>query len=154
MNCEDFLKQYGGHKYACGITILEKNLENFKNTINEIASNALTAQDLMPHIDIDMEIPVSFLDYKTVEEITSLEPFGEGNSCPVFCSRNLTMTRPPRVIKNDHIKLWISDGIKTFEAIGFGLAKDDDIQYALKKSSKIDLVYTVSFNTTRNPTSP
>lgn len=147
MGCSDILKEYGGHKYACGLTILEKNLTEFKKTINEIANNVLTPEDLVPGLDIDMEIELSSLDNKIVEEIAVLEPFGASNPQPVFCSRNLQLSRPPRIIKNNHLKLWVTDGKRNFEAIGFGLAKDSDIEISLKRLPEIDLAYTVSFNT-------
>ncbi len=147
MGCGDILKECGGHKYACGLTILEKNMVQFKKTINEIASSVLTPEDLVPGLDIDMEIEIGLLGDKVVEEIELLEPFGESNPQPVFCSRNLRLARPPRIIKNGHLKIWVTDGKSTFEAIGFGLAKDNDIGFSLKKSPEIDLAYTVSFNT-------
>jgi len=147
MGCEDILKQYGGHKYACGLTILEKNLTRFKKTINEIANEVLVPSDLVPHIDIDMEIPLSSLDEGIVEDITGLQPFGARNPEPLFCSRNLRLTQPPRMLKNDHVKFWVSDGNRNFEAIGFGLARDSDTESILRKCPEIDLAYTASFNT-------
>ncbi len=146
VSCGDILKNFGGHKYACGLTILKKNLNQFKKTINEIADFVLTAEDLIPRIDIDAEIMLSALDRKVVEEVYRLEPFGEGNPEPVFCSRNLRLARPLRIIKGEHIKLWVSDGSKEFEAIGFGLVKNTNIESFLKNPSQFDLAYTVSFN--------
>ncbi|MDP8230483.1 MAG: single-stranded-DNA-specific exonuclease RecJ [Candidatus Gorgyraea atricola] len=144
--CGDVLKGFGGHKYACGLTILEKNLTQFKKTINEIANNVLSAEDLIPSLDIDMEISLSDVTDSVVEEVARLEPFGEGNTQPVFCSRNLKLARPPRILKNEHIKLWIKDKDRTFEAIGFGLVKNTDIEIILKKYSEFDLAYNISFN--------
>jgi len=147
MGCEDILKEYGGHKYACGLTILEKNLDRFKKTINQIADGVLVGDDLIPRLDIDMEIPLSSLDYNIVEEVAGLGPFGEGNEQPVFCSKGLRLSRPARVIKGEHIKLWVTDGNKNFDAIGFGLARDGDIEPFLNRFPEFDLAYTVSLNT-------
>ena len=147
IGCEDILKEYGGHKYACGLTILEKNLDRFKKTINEIASSVLTSDDLIPRLDIDVDIELGLLDEGVVEECSGLEPFGEGNRRPVFCSRDLKLVYPPRILKGEHIKLHVTDKRgKHFEAIGFGLAKDSDIELTLRKSPLFDLAYTVSFN--------
>ena len=147
IGCEDILKEYGGHKYACGLTILEKNLNRFKKTINEIASSVLASDDLIPRLNIDVDIELGLLDEGVVEECSGLEPFGEGNPRPVFCSRNLKLVYPPRILKGEHIKLHVADKSgKTFEAIGFGLAKDSDIELTLRKSPLFDLAYTVSFN--------
>ncbi|MBU1006175.1 MAG: single-stranded-DNA-specific exonuclease RecJ [Candidatus Omnitrophica bacterium] len=144
--CEDILRGYGGHKYACGLTILEENVDKFRKTINEIAEGVLAPDDFIPWLDIDMDVELSLLDGGIVEEIAGLEPFGEGNPKPLFCSRNLKLVYPPRILKGEHIKLHLTDGKKTFEAIGFGLAKDSDIELALRKSPRLDLAYTVSFN--------
>lgn len=153
LGCGDVLEEYGGHEYACGLTILKKNLTQFKKIINEIADCVLTPEDLIPQIDIDMEIPLSALDEGIVGEISTLKPFGERNPEPVFCSRNLKLTRPPRILKNEHVKFWVRDANKNFEAIGFGLAKDSDIEAILKKCPQIDLAYTASFNTWQGLTS-
>lgn len=144
--CGDFLKEYGGHKYACGLTILEENLSRFIKSINEIADTVLTPDDLIPCLDIDMEITLGSLDDNAVEGINKLQPFGESNPEPVFCSRNLKLARPAVIIKGEHVKLWVSNGNKTLEAIGFGLARDKDIGAIIKSSPALDLVYTVSFN--------
>ena len=146
MGCGDVLKEFGGHKYACGLTILEKNLAQFKKTINEIANCVLAPEDLVPFIDIDAEIDLDSLDYGVVEDLARLEPFGERNPEPVFCSRNLTLAQPARILKGEHIKFQVRGGNKNFEAIGFGLVKNSDAEVILRKYSKFDLVYTVSFN--------
>ena len=147
MGCEDILKEYGGHRYACGLTILEKNLARFKKTINQIADGVLVSDDLIPRLDIDMEIPLSSLDYNIVGEVAGLGPFVEGNEQPVFCSKGLRLSRPARIIKGEHIKLWVTDGNKNFEAIGFGLARNSDIEPFLNRFPQFDLAYTVSLNT-------
>ncbi len=146
MGCANVLKEFGGHKYACGLTILEKNLTQFKKTINEIANCVLTPEDLIPSVDIDAEIDLDSLDHGVVEDLARLEPFGERNPEPVFCSRNLTLAQPARILKSEHIKFQVRGGNKNFEAIGFGLVKNSDAEVILRRYSKFDLVYTVSFN--------
>ena len=145
-SCEEFLKEYGGHQYACGLTILEENLPGFIKLINELAVNVMTAEDLIQSLLVDMDIELNLLDYKTVDDITKLEPFGEGNSEPIFCSRNLRLIQPLKVLKGEHIKFQVTDGKKNFEAIGFGMAKDSDIELTLRNSTSFDMAYTVSFN--------
>ena len=146
-SCEEFLREYGGHQYACGLTILEEKLPGFIKMINELAQDTMTAENLIPSLVIDMEINLGTIDSKAVEDIAGLEPFGEGNPEPVFCSRNLRLVQPLRVLKGEHIKFQVTDGNKTFEAIGFGMAKDSDIELALKKNSEFDMAYSVSLNT-------
>ena len=144
--CGDFLKEYGGHKYACGLTIGEENLTRFIKSINEIADTVLTSDDLIPGLDIDMEISLDSLDEGVIEDMNRLQPFGQSNPEPVFCSRGLSLARPLRIIKDEHVKLWFSAGNRTFEAIGFGLARNSDAEAIIKKSPAIDIAYTASFN--------
>ncbi|MDP2911463.1 MAG: single-stranded-DNA-specific exonuclease RecJ [Candidatus Omnitrophota bacterium] len=146
-SCEEFLREYGGHQYACGLTILEEKLPGFIKMMNELAQNTMTAENLIPSLVIDMDINLRDIDYKAVEDIAGLEPFGEGNPEPVFCSRNLRLAQPLRVLKGEHIKFQVTDGNKIFEAIGFGMAKDSDIELALKRNSGFDMAYSVSLNT-------
>ena len=146
-SCEEFLREYGGHQYACGLTILEEKLPGFIKMMNELAQDTMTAENLIPSLVIDMDINLGTIDYKSVEDIAGLEPFGEGNPEPVFCSRNLRLVQPLRVLKGEHIKFQVTDGNKTFEAIGFGMAKDSDVELALKKNTEFDMAYSVSLNT-------
>jgi single-stranded-DNA-specific exonuclease len=145
-SCRELLKEYGGHQYACGLTILEENLPGFIKLINELANSTIMAEDLTQSLAIDMDIELNSLDYKTTEDIAKLEPFGEGNPEPVFCSRNLKLSMPVRVLKGEHIKFQVTDGNKSFEAIGFGLAKDSDIELTLRNHPAFDMAYTVSIN--------
>lgn len=145
-SCEEFLKEYGGHQYACGLTILEENLPGFIKLINELAASTMTTEDLIQSLCIDMDIELNMLDYKTAEDIARLEPFGEGNPEPIFCSRNLRLAQPLRVLKGEHIKFQVTDGKKNFEAIGFGMAKDSDIELALRNNPLFDMAYTISIN--------
>jgi len=144
--CEGLLKGYGGHRYACGFTILEENLTRFKKIINDVANSMLTQNDLMPRLDIDMELPLDLLDDKLVQGIKELEPFGEQNPEPVFCSRGVRLASPVRILKGGHIRLVVTDGYRNFEAIGFGMAGDKDIEELLNNFKRFDLAYTASFN--------
>jgi single-stranded-DNA-specific exonuclease len=145
-NCGGFLKEFGGHQYACGLTILEENLPGFIKLINKLAADTIATEDLTQSLSIDMDIGLSMIDYKIAEDIATLEPFGEGNPEPIFCSRGLRLTRPLRVLKGEHIKFQVTDGNKNFEAIGFGMARDGDIELALRNYPAFDMAYTVSLN--------
>lgn len=145
-NCEGLLKEYGGHQYACGLTILEENLPGFIKSINELANKTMLEEDLVQSLTIDMNIGLDSIDYKMAEDIAMLEPFGEGNLEPVFCSRRLRLCSTVRVLKGEHIKFQVTDGNKNFDAIGFGMAKDADIELTLRNYPTFDMAYTVSIN--------
>ena len=82
--CEKLLLRYGGHKMAAGLSLEKKNLEALRRTLNETCR--LTEEDLMEKVVIDMELPFSYVTEELVEELSLLEPFGKGNTKPVFAA--------------------------------------------------------------------
>ncbi len=142
-HCSNILEAFGGHKLAAGLTIKEENIGQFKGLINDFAKDLLQVRDLVPSIDIDGEIPISSLNLDLAQKIAELEPYGEGNSEPVFCSRQLTVKSRPQVLGKETLKFWVTDGRATFSAVGFGLARFQDlVQYG----EKIDLAYQVGID--------
>lgn len=139
LECKKFLNSFGGHSHAAGLVIREKAIADFKRTINEIAAKRLILEDLLPTLDIDMELSLSDLNEKIILEFERLEPFGEANPEPLFYTRNLKLKNMPRVLGRDTLKFWVTDGNLTFQTVGFGMGcfKDN-----LINSDSFDLVYT------------
>jgi single-stranded-DNA-specific exonuclease len=148
--CSTLLKNYGGHSHAAGLSLHKGKLVDFKEKINRIAHERIVVEDLVPSIDIDMEIAVSSLNKRLLLELDELSPFGLGNPQPVFVSRGLNIKTPPQIIRRGGIKMWVSDGGVTAEAIGFNMA--DDIP-SDPVNQKIDIAYTASLNTYKGITS-
>jgi single-stranded-DNA-specific exonuclease len=142
--CSGVLKNYGGHSRAAGLTLPKNRLFDFKKRINDIARARILPQDLIPVVEIDMEISISSLTKKLVLELDRLGPFGLGNPKPVFCSRNARIRSIPKSIGRDGIKMWITDGKITAEAIGLRIA---DHLPSDPLNQEIDLAYTCSLNT-------
>lgn len=84
VKCSDLLTQFGGHPMAAGLSMEEKNVELFRRCLNDNCT--LTEQDLIPKIMIDVPMPISYLSKKLTEQLKVLEPFGKGNSKPLFCT--------------------------------------------------------------------
>ena len=82
VKCSDLLTQFGGHPMAAGLSMEEKNVELFRRRLNDNCT--LTEQDLIPQIMIDVPMPISYLSKKLTEQLKVLEPFGKGNSKPLF----------------------------------------------------------------------
>ncbi len=139
LECKDFLTTFGGHSHAVGITITRDNIEGFKDEINRLARERLRLEDLIPSLDIDMELSLADLSAEFAKEIESLEPFGSGNPEPLFYTRNLKLKDEPQVLSRYTLKFWVSDGHNTYEAIGFGLS---NLKESLMKADYFDLVYT------------
>lgn len=140
-HCSEILENYGGHKLAAGLTIREENIERFKQAINEFAKDVLQIRNLIPALNIDYEIPLSSLNMDIAQAIELLEPYGEGNPEPLFCSRQLTVKAQPQVLGKETLKFWVTDGETTVSAVGFGMAKYREI---VRIGAKVDLAYQIT----------
>ena len=87
VKCRDLLTQFGGHPMAAGLSMEEKNVEAFRRRLNENCK--LTEQELIPKIMIDVPMPISYLTKQLTEQLKVLEPFGKGNTKPLFAQKNL-----------------------------------------------------------------
>ena len=87
VKCRDLLTQFGGHPMAAGLSMEEKNVEAFRRRLNENCT--LTEQELIPKIMIDVPMPISYLTKQLTEQLKILEPFGKGNTKPLFAQKHL-----------------------------------------------------------------
>jgi single-stranded-DNA-specific exonuclease len=139
LECKEFLNNFGGHSHAAGLLITKDNIADFKKTINRLAKERLTLEDLLPSLDIDVEVPLSDLNEKIIRELEALGPFGTGNPEALFYTRNLQLKAEPQILSKDTLKFWVSDGRITYQAIGFGMSSFRD---CLVNANYLDLVYT------------
>ncbi len=140
--CADLLIRHGGHAAAAGFTIRNENVGVFLKRMREIAAEKLAGVDLHPVIVADMELALESLSFEMLEHLQYLEPTGYGNPQPVFVSRNVQV-KSSRTVGRDqsHLKLTVSDGKATLDAIAFRLGH-------LKPDlpARIDLLYTFEVN--------
>ena len=125
VQCSDLLEQYGGHKYAAGLTLSLDKLKAFQTKFEEIVSQTITDEQLIPQLEIDQMINFDRINFKFYNILKQMSPFGPQNMAPVFVSENVYVDRSPRILKNEHLKMFVKqEGYPyTVEAIGFGLAK-------------------------------
>ena len=124
VKCSDLLMQFGGHPMAAGLSMEEKNVELFRRRLNDNCT--LTEQDLIPKIMIDVPMPISYLSKKLTEQLKVLEPFGKGNSKPLFAQKNLRAVGIRVLGRNGNVaKMLLIDenGIK-MDAVYFGEAQE------------------------------
>ena len=124
VKCSDLLMQFGGHPMAAGLSMEEKNVELFRRRLNDNCT--LTEQDLIPKIMIDVPMPISYLSKKLTEQLKVLEPFGKGNSKPLFAQKNLRAVGICVFGRNRNVaKMLLIDenGIK-MDAVYFGEAQE------------------------------
>lgn len=138
--CKEFLEAFGGHSHAVGLAITRDSIEDFKNTINRLAQDRLRLEDLLPGKDIDAQISLSDINARLVDEIEKMEPFGTGNPEPLFYTQDLKLKSTPQVLGRKTLKLWVTDGRVTYQAIGFGMS---GFSSSFTSADAFDLVYNV-----------
>jgi len=137
--CKDLLETFGGHAHAAGLVIAKDNIEDFKQNINRLAKEKLVLEDLLPRLDIDIELALSDLNESAIMELEALEPFGMANPEPLFYTRNLKLKGEPQALGRNTLKFWVTDGQITYQAIGFGFGSFKD---SLVNADYFDLVYS------------
>jgi single-stranded-DNA-specific exonuclease len=136
--CSDLLEQFGGHKYAAGLTLKLENLAAFQQKFEEVVSATIQDHMLIPEIEIDEEIRLSDITPKFFRILNQFSPFGPGNMSPIFVSKNLVDKGAVRIVGNNHLKMDIESGEEdgqTFSSIAFSQAKHFDDVLRKKKFS-------------------
>ncbi|WP_428743675.1 single-stranded-DNA-specific exonuclease RecJ [Tenacibaculum sp.] len=150
--CSEFIEQFGGHKYAAGLTLLPEQYQNFKNKFEEVVKATIDKDLLTPEITIDAEIDLSEITPKFFRIIQQMAPFGPQNMKPVFTTTAVRDNGYGKQVGTDssHLKLNIIYGTdqKTYNAIGFGLG--DKIT---STQNDFDIAYTLDENTWNGYTS-
>ncbi|MEX2347566.1 MAG: single-stranded-DNA-specific exonuclease RecJ [Balneolaceae bacterium] len=145
--CEDLLEQFGGHEFAAGLTMEEKNLQEFRRRMNEIAYTNLSENDFKPELEIDYELDLENVDLKFWKVLSQFEPFGPGNMRPVFVSRNVCIENGPTIVgKGGHLKMKVrQNGSPVFDVIGFNMHKYEPLLRNCDKD-KVDIAYVLEEN--------
>jgi single-stranded-DNA-specific exonuclease len=121
--CADLLIRYGGHRAAAGVTVAANQVAAFAERFNAVACARLTADDLIPELRVDLEIPLAAATNDLEALMRHMEPFGPGNPAPVFVARHVSLAAAPRTMgkENTHLKLRLADGAVELDAIGWGM---------------------------------
>lgn len=143
--CAEFIEQFGGHKYAAGLTLLPENYTSFKNKFEEVVSETIDKNLLTPEITIDAELELSEITPKLFRILEQMAPFGPQNMKPVFKSSCVRDNGYGKQVGADktHLKLNVfqGDNKQTFGAIGFNLG--DKLEHV---QNDFDIVYTLDEN--------
>jgi single-stranded-DNA-specific exonuclease len=145
-SCGDLFEQYGGHAAAAGMQIKTDNIDALKVKLDEHARSILSEEDLTPELKIDAHVSSQTLDLRLVEELARFEPFGAGNTKPVFVTKDFVLRDEPFVMKEKHLKFWLqnADG-KRFEAVWWD-GVDRSKGRTLTVGSRIEVAYTAEAN--------
>jgi len=144
--CSEYIEQFGGHKYAAGLTLLEENYEAFKTKFEDVVSQTIDKKLLTPEISIDAEINLEQITPRFYRILNQFAPFGPGNMSPVFMTQQLKDTGYGKCVGEDdkHLKLTAYQGrAGKISGIGFGLGKHIDL---IQNKKPFKAVYSIDEN--------
>ena len=144
VECSDLLLQFGGHKFAAGLTISPENLPIFADKFEQVVSNSINPALLIPEIGIDAEIELEQINGKFFRVLSQMAPFGPQNMAPVFMSKNVVLGGTPQIVGTNHLKINVKQqNSAIFEAIGFNLGEFEKL---LKPNQPFSICYTIEEN--------
>ena len=149
--CRRYFDRFGGHKQAAGMVVRTACLEDFRRQITKHANAHLRSEDLVRRVQIDAALPLEDISNQLVTDLRRLEPFGAGNSRPVFFASAVEVIEGPRIVKNQHLSMTVRQGGKRFRAMAWRAANRADFIRAHLGS--LDLAFSLSENTYRGNTS-
>ncbi|HZV12217.1 MAG TPA: single-stranded-DNA-specific exonuclease RecJ [Candidatus Kapabacteria bacterium] len=158
--CESMMINFGGHKYAAGLSLAPENVPAFRKALNEVAREMITPEMLIPEISADTTVNVQEINTEFVNTLKQFAPYGPQNMKPVFYVSGAEIVGTPRIVGNNHLKFRVrqmNGNIPTsqktvVDAIGFGLGA----KYPLLKNGRreFELLAAVEENTYLGKTSP
>jgi single-stranded-DNA-specific exonuclease len=153
--CEDKIIQFGGHKYAAGLTVELSRLDEFREAFQEAVRDLMTEELKTPEIQVDAEVTLADISPRFVKILAEFAPFGPGNLRPIFLSKGLEVAGIPRIVGKNHLRMKVRQNGSMYDAIGFGLGHL--LPQVLNGRRDLSAVYTVEENdwvpagTTRPP---
>ncbi|MBE6547005.1 MAG: single-stranded-DNA-specific exonuclease RecJ [Ruminococcaceae bacterium] len=145
--CEDCLVKYGGHELAAGLSVRRGELEEFRTRINAYARQVLSEDVLQIRMEADCALRMSDVTLRFAQELTMLEPFGVGNSTPVFSMRDVTVKRITHIGGGKHTRLLVEREGVTVNALYFGMGEG---ALGFEAGDLIDILFQVDINDYKN----
>lgn len=147
-SCSDLLEQYGGHRFAAGLTMNLKDIHSFQEKFEETVRSTISEESLFPKIKIDIELPLEAINFRFYKILEQMGPFGPGNYEPLFSSSDLVIVGEPRIMKELHMKFHVrqKNGKQSYEVLAFNLASYKD---QLVKADGFSLAYHLQHTTYR-----
>ncbi len=144
--CSEFIEQFGGHKYAAGLTLLEENYEGFKAQFEKVVSETIDPKLLIPEVTIDTQINFKDITPKFYRILSQFAPFGPGNMTPVFMSEDLQDTGYGKCVGEEktHLRCTVTqNGFGKLVGIGFGMGDKVDL---IKDQKRFKAAYSLDEN--------
>mgnify|MGYP003847763907 CR=1 FL=1 len=142
--CTDLLEQFGGHKYAAGLTMKVENVPAFQQRFEEVVTASISDELLVQEISIDSPLNLAQIDAKFFRILSQFEPFGPKNMSPVFRASGVELAGAIGIVGDKHLKMQVKQGdSNVFDCIGFGLGK---LKEALLLSNSFDMCFSIEEN--------
>ncbi|KPL13275.1 MAG: single-stranded-DNA-specific exonuclease RecJ, partial [Bacteroides sp. SM23_62] len=146
--CSDLLENFGGHKYAAGLTLKLENIPRFQQRFEKIVADTIDAGQLIPVVEIDTEIALSDISSKFYRILKQFEPFGPENMAPVFLTENVVDNGTGKAVgaSGEHLKLNLiqeEDPYKVYPAIAF---QQGNIHKHISMGQGFDICYSLEEN--------
>lgn len=143
--CKGHMIQFGGHKYAAGLSLKKAQLTAFKTAFEKQVEATILPEQKTPVISYDLVLPIEEINHKLYRIVAQMAPFGPKNMRPVFCSTNCVESGQSKLVGKDqaHLRLSIQTVNGPIVGIGFGLA--DHFEH-IKSGAAFDLLYTLDEN--------
>ncbi len=127
-SCDDLLNDHGGHAMAAGVSVKPGRLDAFRERINEIAKKTITPEMFQPPLKLDAGTDLSELTLLHIEEMSQLEPIGQGNPEIQLLVPELTLSSPIYRMGRDkqHAKFWVTDNHDASEVLAWNLKPEDE----------------------------
>lgn len=122
--CSDLLEQFGGHKYAAGLTMKAENVPALQMKFEQVVAQRIAPELLEPEITIDSRLNLADITPKFFRVLQQFAPFGPENNAPVFMAKNVYSVGAAQLVGANHLKMYITqEGAPVFDCIGFGLGE-------------------------------
>ena len=144
--CSEYLEQFGGHKYAAGLTLKPENYKSLKAQFEKVVEETIDPKMLIPEISIDSQISLSDITPKFYRILSQFAPFGPGNMTPVFMSEDLQDTGYGKQVGEDktHLRFTATQHASgKIVGIGFGLGEHIEL---IKNKKPFKAAYTIDEN--------
>jgi single-stranded-DNA-specific exonuclease len=149
-SCHDLFTRYGGHSHAVGCALPADRLPQLRARLDAYARRHLQPEDFIPVLEFDSEIPLDDVNPRFWESLVKLEPFGSGNPKPTFVARRVRLLQPPRIMKEVHLKLRVTQANgsaqRGHDVVGWRMSAQAT-QESLVVGDRLDLAFTVDYNT-------
>jgi single-stranded-DNA-specific exonuclease len=142
--CEGSLIQFGGHKYAAGLTVELNKIDEFRQAFYQVANETIPKELLTPTLSIDADIDIAELTPKFVRVLSQFAPFGPDNMRPIFSARNVELSGQPRIVGKNHLRFKVKKNNRIIDAVGFSLG--DLLDRTVQGRSGLDLAFSLDEN--------